>query len=80
MKQTKVTISSVDGLKQNEVIWDTEVHGFGVRRQTRDKVYIVKTRVNGKQRQFTIGKATTSYRRSKSANSSRKGFADSTVN
>ena len=56
MKQTKITISAVDGLKQNEVIWDTEVHGFGVRRQTRDKVYIVKTRVNGKQRQFTIGK------------------------
>jgi hypothetical protein len=56
MKQTKITISSVEGLNQNEVIWDTEVHGFGVRRQTRDKVYIVKTRVNGKQRQFTIGK------------------------
>lgn len=56
MKQTKITISSVDGLKQNEVIWDTEVHCFGVRRQIRDKVYIVKTRVNGKQRQFTIGK------------------------
>jgi integrase len=55
MAQAKITISSITALKPGEIIWDSEVRGFGARCQRRDRVYIIKKRVNGKQRQFTIG-------------------------
>lgn len=51
----KVTLTSVNEMKPGETIWDTDVRGFGVRMQKRDRKYIVKSRINGKQRQFTIG-------------------------
>jgi integrase len=38
-----------------ETAWDSEVRGFGVRRQTEKRVYLLKTRVAGKQRWITIG-------------------------
>lgn len=55
MPNQKITISNVDALKPGSAIWDTEVRGFGVRCQRRDTIYVLKTRVNGRQRQFTIG-------------------------
>lgn len=45
----------VDSLGQGEVIFDSTVKGFAVRRQRRHPVYVLKVRINGKQRWFTIG-------------------------
>jgi integrase len=51
-----ITIRALQGLKPNETIWDGTVKGFGVRRQRRDPIYVVKYRVFGKQRFVTIGR------------------------
>ena len=51
----RITKRVVDALKPGEIVWDTDVKGFGVRCQRRDKVYNLKTRVNGRQRWFSIG-------------------------
>ena len=48
MKQ-KITKTTVDKLQKGEAVWDTQVKGFGVRYQIRDKVYCLKTNVNGRQ-------------------------------
>ncbi len=55
-RKAKITASIVNGLKAGEIVWDIEIKGFGVRCQTRDKVYIFKKRIKGRQRQLTIGK------------------------
>src|SRR5918997_3473133 len=52
----RITKRVVDALTPNQIVWDADVKGFGVRCQRRDKVYLLKTRVNGRQRWFTIGK------------------------
>jgi hypothetical protein len=52
----KISKARVDGLKSGEIAWDGEIRGFGVRCQRRDRVYVVKYRVGGRQRWFTIGK------------------------
>lgn len=39
-----------------ELLWDSDVLGFGVRRQARAPVYFVKTRIGARQRWLTIGK------------------------
>src|ERR671927_272851 len=54
--QRKITKTVVDALQPSETIWDTEVKGFGVRCQRRDRVYVVKCRSKGRQRWYTIGK------------------------
>jgi integrase len=51
----RITKRVVDALKPSEITWDTEVRGFGVRCQRRDKVYVLKARVHGRQRWFSIG-------------------------
>jgi integrase len=38
------------------VVWDTDVRGFGVRRQQRDASYVLKVRVGTRQRFLTIGR------------------------
>ena len=40
----KITKAAVDALSLGEVAWDAEIKGFGVRRQRRDRVYMVKYR------------------------------------
>ncbi len=55
MPKSKITKQRVDGLAAGETLWDTELTGFGVRRQRGKPVYILKKRVNGIQRQFQIG-------------------------
>lgn len=55
MATARITKSVVDKLGVGETVWDTETRGFGVRRQARDAVYIVKYRAGGRQRLFTIG-------------------------
>ncbi len=55
MKQ-KITKSVVNSLPPGSCIWDTQVIGFGVRRQKSSISYIVKTRIRGRQRLITIGR------------------------
>jgi site-specific recombinase XerD len=58
MKQTRtITIEVVKSVNPGEIIWDTKVVGFAVRRQKSEaRTYVVKTRVNNQQRWFTIGR------------------------
>jgi hypothetical protein len=51
----KITKRVVDGLKPKNTIWDTEVRGFGVRCQRRDKTYVFKLSFQGRQRWISIG-------------------------
>ena len=57
-----ITVDVVKRLKPNSVVWDTSsktregVSGFMVRCQRRDRVYMLKTRVHGRVRYYTIGK------------------------
>jgi integrase len=51
----RITIPLVKSIKPGETFWDSDVRGFGVRRQRRDPVYMLKTRINGRQRFLTIG-------------------------
>lgn len=46
---------SVDALRPGEILFDTTVKGFLVRRQRRHAVYILKVRINRRQRWITIG-------------------------
>ncbi len=55
-KRSGIVAREVARLKPGQVIWDDEVRGFGVRCQRQAKVYIVKTRLEGRQRWFTIGR------------------------
>ena len=52
---TRITKRMVDSLVPGQTIWDAEIRGFGVRCQRRDKVYMLKTRVGGRKRWFTVG-------------------------
>jgi integrase len=46
----------VDSLKAGDVVWDTELTGFGARRNSRDASYVVKYRsAGGRQGWYTIG-------------------------
>lgn len=51
----RITKRLVEALKPGSIVWDTDVKGFGVRCQRRDKVYVLKTRTGGRQRWFSIG-------------------------
>ncbi|MBL4725158.1 MAG: tyrosine-type recombinase/integrase [Rhizobiaceae bacterium] len=57
MKSNKIRISKrvVDNLQPGNLVWDTDIVGFAVRRQRRDKIYALKARVAGRQRWFSIG-------------------------
>lgn len=55
MPTNKITLSSVKALKPKEIIWDTELKGFGCRCQTNGKFFILKYSLNGRQRFYTIG-------------------------
>lgn len=52
----RITADVVEAVKPGEVVWDSEVRGFGVRRQSRASVYVLKTRIGGAQRYLTIGR------------------------
>ncbi|ARJ67426.1 hypothetical protein WV31_18025 [Magnetospirillum sp. ME-1] len=55
-RKAEVTVSVVDAMRPGSLVWDTKVAGFAIRCQTRAKVYVLKYRVGGRQRWFTIGK------------------------
>jgi integrase len=56
MATRRITAAAVDAMKPGEAVWDSETRGFGVRYRARDRVYLVKTRVRGRQRILTIGR------------------------
>ena len=54
----RLTKRTIDALKPGQTAWDGGdggVKGFGVRRQRRDRVYMLKYRIAGRQRWFVIG-------------------------
>jgi integrase len=59
MTVSGITVRAVQSLNPGETLWDAghkeAVRGFGVRRQRGEPVYVVKYRVFGRQRFFTIG-------------------------
>ena len=55
MAKRKITKRTVDSLKPGELVWDTVVRGFGVRRQREARVYLVKYRFGNRQRWYRIG-------------------------
>jgi integrase len=59
MASASITIRAVQGLTPGEAIWDAghkeAVRGFGVRRQREQATYVLKYRLFGRQRFFTIG-------------------------
>lgn len=54
--RTRLTKRIVDDMQPGQTIWDSEVRGFGVRRQLVDRSYVLKCRINRKQVFVTLGK------------------------
>src|SRR5882672_7419101 len=56
--KTKLSLQNIKGLRDRAVLWDTEVKGFGARGFDNGGgvSFILKTRINGRQRLITIGK------------------------
>lgn len=53
----KLGLAVINALPTNTTIWDTDLKGFCARRQKSDAItYLLKMRVNGKIRWFTIGR------------------------
>ncbi len=52
----KITLKALESLRDGQILWDTELRGFGVRARGTGLYYVLKTRVQGQQRWFTIGK------------------------
>jgi integrase len=53
--RVRVTKRVVDELEQHAQVWDAELKGFGVRRQTGRPYYFVSYRANGRRRWITLG-------------------------
>ena len=51
-----ITKSLIAEMEQNSTIWDTNLTGFGVRRQKGKPSYLIKCRISGRQVHYTIGK------------------------
>jgi len=56
MSRIKITTASVKRLTRGARVYDTELSGFGVRLQSTHSVFFVRYRIDGKQKQFTVGK------------------------
>jgi integrase len=52
----KITKVSVERLTAGEVLWDTQLVGFGARLQLRHVHYLLRYRLDGKQRFLSIGR------------------------
>ena len=60
MPQSKLTKRAIDGLKpaaERYTVWHTDVSGFELRvAPAGERVYVLKYRVDGQQRWYTIGR------------------------
>lgn len=54
--KARISVAVVQRLAPGDIVFDTDVAAFGVRRQVGPASYFVKTRVKGRQRWVTIGK------------------------
>ncbi len=52
----KITISAVNDMQPGDELRDSELKGFGVRRQNTAISYFVHTRINGRLKRLTIGR------------------------
>ena len=52
----KITKSTVERLPTNTVLWDSALVGFGVRKQRRHPHYLLRYRINGRQKFISIGR------------------------
>jgi integrase len=55
-RQARIGVAQVNALKAGEILRDTEVKGFGIRRREGQPSYFLQTRVKGRLRWLTIGK------------------------
>ena len=46
----RITLDRIKRLAPRATIWDTDVKGFGARRQRETASYFLKTRIRGRQR------------------------------
>ena len=53
---SRITKRTLDALKPGDIVWDSEVKGFGARRQRKAKTYVLKFRAGNRQRWLTIGR------------------------
>jgi hypothetical protein len=56
MPTRRISAAAVNEMSLGTVLWDTEVRGFGIRYRSRDRVYLLKARIKGRQRILTIGR------------------------
>jgi hypothetical protein len=56
MPTKRITAAAVSEMSPGMVLWDTQVRGFGIRYRSRDRIYLLKTRIKGLQRILTIGR------------------------
>jgi integrase len=53
----RISVRVVEALRPGQILWDSSVTGFGVRRQNSEAItYFVYYRVNGRQRWMTVGR------------------------
>src|SRR6516164_11014782 len=52
----KITKVAVERLSAGEVLWDDKLIGFGARLQLRHVHYLLRYRIDGKQRSLSIGR------------------------
>ena len=52
----RITKRLVDGLGTGDTVWDSQLTGFGVRRQRRNPSFVLKYTFRGRQRFYTIGR------------------------
>lgn len=55
-RKARITKRVVDSLHPGNLVWDTDIAGFAVRCQRQSKTYVLKSRVAGRQRWFSIGR------------------------
>ncbi len=55
MAKKKLTISAIKAMKPGDVIWDTELRGFGCRHRIEGRYFMFKYSLHGRQRFYTIG-------------------------
>jgi integrase len=51
----RLTVSAIKKLAPGQTLWDSQVPGFGCRCQRKRRIYVLKTRINGRQRWLSIG-------------------------
>lgn len=57
--KAKITVTAIQRLMPEDTMFDTEVQGFGARRQKGPVSYFVKTRIKGRQKWITLSTLST---------------------